>query len=278
VKTPFEDLDKMLGGGFSAGRCVGLVGCRGGHKSHLGYRHVLEQLIKDQKQRALVVSLRDDEQVGLSTMEGILRNELGKSTEELNQLIRDDRLDMMYFPPGYITPDEFFHRVCLGIQRLKLQRRSDGSAPALTLLFNSLDQLGSRFPLCAREEIFVPGLIEMLNAEGVTSVFIGVQESGQPEQQYGLLSMADIIISADRVPGREYTVEKSDEELKKSRDDASAIANLLKESGDVVLLEVKRVAGGRAAGRAGVLHLDEQRGEKGGILRFASVRRRSAPV
>ena len=44
--------------------------------------------------------------------------------------------------PGYITPEEFFHR-------LMLSAAAKGDNAHVTLLFNSLDQLSSRFPLCA---------------------------------------------------------------------------------------------------------------------------------
>ena len=50
----------------------------------------------------------------------------------------------------------------------------------------------------AEETIFIPGMIETLNAENVTSIFIGVQEPGQPPEKYGLLSMADLIIKSNK--------------------------------------------------------------------------------
>ena len=49
----------------------------------------------------------------------------------------------------------------------------------LTLLFNSLDQLSSRFPLCAKQDIFVPGLIDSLNGENVR-IFVAVEIASQP--------------------------------------------------------------------------------------------------
>ena len=68
----------------------------------------------------------------------------------------------------------------------------------LTVLFNSLDQLSARFPLCAKQEIFVPGMIEALSGERVTSIFVAVEEPGQPSEQYGLLPMADLALSFRR--------------------------------------------------------------------------------
>ena len=121
-------------------------------------------------------------------MEQIRQQEFKKS-RRLDELEQDDRLEILYYHPGYITPEEFFIEMHLSILRLKHRKRK------LTVLFNSLDQLGGRFPLCAKQEIFVPGIIEALSGEGATSIFIAVDEPGQPVEQYGLLPMADLILS-----------------------------------------------------------------------------------
>src|SRR5262249_28020134 len=114
VKTPFQELDQLLGGEvFLKGRCVALVGRRGGHKSHLGYLHLVKQLSLNDNSRALIISLRDDEIVAYQTLKQILSDEVQGSEQIL------ERLELMYFPPGYITPEEFFHRVYISIQRLR---------------------------------------------------------------------------------------------------------------------------------------------------------------
>jgi KaiC/GvpD/RAD55 family RecA-like ATPase len=281
VNTPFDALDDLLGGkGFLTGRCVALIGDRGGHKSHLGYLHVLKQLDKNERARALIISLRDDERVAYHTMEQIWRDQLERSD------LIPDRLELMYFPPGYITPEEFFHRVYINIQRLRFAD-SKNEYP-ITVLFNSLDQLNARFPLCAREHIFVPGLIEMFCAEGITSIFIGVQDRRQPHEQYGLVTMADIIISAQREPVELY-MPVDQEEPTPADGDTSVSAQprppgLRKRtapqapapSGHVVVLRVERVAGGRPAGQYGILELVEEEvpgsAEKKRLLTFTSAK------
>jgi KaiC/GvpD/RAD55 family RecA-like ATPase len=237
VVTPLNDLNGMLGGGgFLKGRCVALVGDRGVHKSHLGYLHILNQLKVDPHARALIISLRDDEQIAIATMKQIMKDELEQDPKALDW----DRLEVMYFPPGYITPEEFFHRVYISIQRL---RSTDSSnTHNITVLFNSLDQLDARFPLCAKQQIFVPGLIEMFCAEGITSLFIGVEEPNKPEQHYGLVTVADIILKVHR----EYA------NLHFKDFDTPPVAT---PSGQVVVLYVQRVSGGRPAGQSGVLEL-----------------------
>jgi hypothetical protein len=179
-----------------------LIGKRGGYKSHIAYLHLLECLTKPteaERHNGIIVSLRDDEAAARETLETILRQQEPLtnrrpdpdlpdrpwSVDELEQ----KQLEIMYFPPGYIAPEEFFHRVFITMQRFK----ADARRP-LTIVFNSVDQIAARFPLCANEGIFIPGLIRMFMAEGITSIFVAVDEPGQPGEQFGLLPMADLIL------------------------------------------------------------------------------------
>lgn len=197
--TGISDLDKMLNGGFPHGRCVGLVGGRGGHKSHLAFRYLLRNLISEPRHRGLIISLRDDEHVTRNVLSKIYMEiadrKLAECKEEIEALESEDRLKILHFQPGYITPEEFFHRTLINVFRLKSDRTKK-----LSLVFNSLDQLSSRFPLCARERIFIPGLIEALSALNVASIMIGVAERDQVAEQYGLLSVADILLGFGQVP------------------------------------------------------------------------------
>jgi hypothetical protein len=269
--SPVENLNRTLYGGFPMGRCVGLIGTRGGHKSHLGYLELLHRIVgssnadsahaprrgRDVRHKALVISLRDDEGMTRQTMQNILRQHWPNESIDLWDLEKEGLLEVMYYPPGYITPEEFFHRLLLSIKWMN--RDGNGSQrPHVTLLFNSLDQLASRFPLCAREEIFIPGVIQMLSAEGVSSFFVGAKEVGQPEEYYGLLSMAELILTLDRKSFKkeEYIglVQSAFEENSRSPEFALAARNFPKEH-NAVLLEVVRYAGGQAPGANGILEL-----------------------
>jgi hypothetical protein len=117
--------------------------------------------------------------------------------------------------------------------------------------------------LCAKENIFVPGLIEMLTAEGITSIFVAVTEPGQPPEQYGLLPMADIILSfTHRRLNREHydwllLNERQRNEKGKPKSDPLSDPKV-----QVVVLRVVRMPGGQAAGTRGMLELiseDEKR-------------------
>lgn len=245
VPTPIQSLNAILNGGFPEGRCTGFIGCRGGHKSHLGYLHLLSRVV--QREKAIVVSLRDDEGMARKTMGQILEQELGFKGG-LKKLERQDRLEILFYPPGYITGEEFFHRIFMSIKRLK---HRDPHAK-ITLLFNSLDQLSSRFPLCAREQIFVPGIIDMLTAESVTSIFIAVEEKGQPAEQYGLLSMADALLSFNQ---QRFSRDDYCGHIDEAEGEVKAIRERVGDSRQTIVLRVVRFAGGQAAGDGGILEL-----------------------
>lgn len=248
--------------GLPEGRCTAFIGSRGGHKSHLGYLHLLHRVI-DHQEAALVISLRDDEKMTRQTMAQILSQEFPKAAGTLDEFERSDRLEILYYHPGFITPEEFFHRMFISIHRLKRGRN-------LTVLFNSLDQLTSRFPLCAKQEIFIPGIIESLSGEGATSIFIAVDEPGQPAEQYGLLPMADLILSfyPYRFQFKDYYMHLNESRNleAESGDFAKQIQQVHQEMGnssvDEIVLQVVRFAGGQRAGSRGILELvsDDSKG------------------
>jgi hypothetical protein len=261
ILSPIKGLNKVLGRGFPKGRCTGFIGSRGGHKSHLGYVQVLSTIIdnpnrKNRKKpegKGIVVSLRDDEGTTHQAMQSILDQHWPKKRLKLTDLLDQDRLEIMYYPPGYITPEEFFHRMLLSIHRMKRGK----SEVHITLLFNSLDQLSSRFPLCSSEHIFVPGIIQMLSAEEVTSIFVAAREPSQYQPEYhGLESLAELLLSFEQkeIPKEEYC--KSLYELlpdKKAQVDAieQSMPNII----NAIITRVARFAGGQAAGAEGILEL-----------------------
>jgi KaiC/GvpD/RAD55 family RecA-like ATPase len=271
-------LKDVLENGIPEGRCTAFIGTRGGHKSHFGYLHLLHRIIerRPQKEAALIISLRDDEDMTAKTLDNIIETEFNSGASR-KQLEEENKLEILYFHPGYITPEEFFHRVFISVKRLV----KDGSK--LTVLFNSVDQLASRFPLCAKENIFIPGIIEFLTGEGATSIFIAVDEPGQPAEQYGLLPMADLILSfyPHRVKYEEYR-----EMLKLAhlindtdRESMEVITRMNEKYGEegfieAIVLQVVRFAGGEQAGARGILELikeDDNGLYKAGGLHFTPI-------
>lgn len=252
-RPPITGLDQILKDGFPRGRCTGFIGMRGGHKSHLGYLSVLSRIISTgSNEKALVVSLRDDEDMAEKTLNKILKNEL-QCEHDLSFLKAQDKIEILYFPPGYVTPEEFFHRVFMSVQRLK----SHQGDPDVIVLFNSLDQLSSRFPLCAKQQIFIPGLIATLRSENVTSFFIAVEEPGQPPEQYGLLSMADALITftREKIDKEQYLGHLNDSLKIKNTPEYDDIVKNISKTQHVVALRIVRFSGGRAAGAGGLIEL-----------------------
>ena len=256
VDTYPEKLNEVLQ--IPQGRCTAFIGERGGHKSHLGYLHILHRLLKERNETGLIISLREDEQITKKTLSRIMKQEFPNSVG-LDDLEFQNRLEVLYYPPGYITPEEFFHRMFISIHRLKMQ------GGHLTVLFNSLDQLSARFPLCAKQEIFIPGIVQALSGEGITSICIAVNEPGQPVEQYGLLPMADLILSFSirAFPVMDYykhinaswAIEENERISKKVLDlkrDYEARRQTFQEA---IVLKVDRFSGGQRAGARGILEL-----------------------
>jgi KaiC/GvpD/RAD55 family RecA-like ATPase len=254
------ELTRLLGGkGFPKGRCTALVGGRGTHKSHLGYLQVLHGVMQKPKEgevrhKALIVSLRDDEGTTRGTLSKILAD-LGSERDagevEVDRLVERGDLEITYYPPGFITPEEFFHRLILSINRLK----AGDPSIHVSVLFNSLDQLRSRFPLCAEHAIFVPGIIHMLTAESITSYFVAAS-TDEDGGDHGLLSMAELILETERIAmAKDQYLALLRRAVPQDESVWKAIDEYLGERVSVVTLSVERFAGGDPAGAQGVLEL-----------------------
>ena len=134
-------------------------------------------------------------------------------------------------------------------------------------MFNSLDQISARFPLCAKQEIFIPGIIQTLSGEGATSICVAVDEPGQPVQQYGLLPMADLIVSFSmrRFKAKDYYNHVGigwQNEFNADHDLHDKFMNLQESANknaelnhEAVVLQVIRFSGGERAGKRGMLEL-----------------------
>jgi RecA/RadA recombinase len=177
--------------GFPRGRCTVLVGARGSLKSHVAYDTLLNALAADNRSLGVMFSLRDDEQAALETLKMISRQHgLEVNVEKLRD---DGRLDIVYFWPGYITPEEFMHRVVVAIEGMIARHNRDDGSDIVAVL-NGIDHLAARHPLCAVEEMFVPGLISYLRQHYVTSLVISATDEREPIAAPGLLPMADLLL------------------------------------------------------------------------------------
>jgi KaiC/GvpD/RAD55 family RecA-like ATPase len=261
IATPLPSLTRLLGGGIPSGYTTALLGSRGGHKSHLGHLQALYN-VKVLHGRSIIVSLRDGEPIVRKQLIKYI-NDVGWARTEgaegvLTRFLESGRLEIVTYMPGYVTPEEFFHRMLLSIYRM---RKSDVEKHDIVLIFNSLDQIASRFPLCAREKVFIPGIIQTLSHLGVTSIFIGADEEDTADESIqNLLSMAELIIRMKRV--EKFPLQRIQQVLANADDDSlrSAAVRLGGKLGkelDLPMTEltVERYAGGKPAGLQGMLEL-----------------------
>jgi len=209
IATPFADLNRIIqGGGFPPGCCTAIIGSRGGMKSHLAYYSLLKFLREHDDERALIVSLRDPVTAAKETLAQIFANQRGedgnrlrkdvtsikKGKSVLDRFLNSDRLEILFFWPGYISPEEFFHLVAVAIDRESQDKKVS------LVVVNGLEQLSARFPLCAKEKMFVSGLVTLLSARGTTNIIVsGGSLILQPDfggVPAGLLQMADLILES----------------------------------------------------------------------------------
>jgi KaiC/GvpD/RAD55 family RecA-like ATPase len=266
VETPIESLTELLEGGFPEGRCTAFLGARGGHKSYLGFMQVVSRVLPKDNDKdsecGLIVSLRDDVGVTLASINKILEDSK-YSAEAIKNLWQSEfkkRLEIMYFPPGNITPEEFLHRILLNILRLKQQVQ--GGNANVTLLFNSLDQLAARFPLCAKEPVFIAALLQLLSANRVTSLFVSASERPEDATYHGLDSIAELILNFEHernltLCDRKRAIRTLDPEGHLSPEEIGKLAKtwLAFTKKPDLIVRVVRHAGGHPAGARGILEL-----------------------
>jgi KaiC/GvpD/RAD55 family RecA-like ATPase len=253
------------------GRCTAFVGERGTHKSHLAYVLLMNNIIQCDA-RGIIISLREDEKRTRETLHSInndlynlfKNNKSTKTKRGVGEYISDNRLEILHFLPGYITPNEFFHRLYINVHRMKLNAGNDKKN--LIVVFNSLDEIGPRYPLCAMEAMFISGIITFLTGEGITSIFIGVDDDKHNIEPYGLLPMADKILSfkKEKICYRVYKDgivlnQQINEHFNDSDDNKSILFGYdINAERMETTVEITKFSGGHATGSKGILELVEE--------------------
>jgi KaiC/GvpD/RAD55 family RecA-like ATPase len=201
-QVPVQGLDKImpLGEGnpsvplfgFPKRRCSALVGSRGAMKSHLAYLTLLRAL-EDPKTCGIMFTLRDDVRAAQDTLAQIANQE-NVAVELVEKCRSESRLDIVYFAPGYIPPEEFMHRVVVAIEGMIQRRAGEVDGRNIIAVLNGIDHLAARHPLCEAEDMFVPALISYLRKNRVTSLVIAANDDPRPIDDSGLLPMADLLL------------------------------------------------------------------------------------
>ena len=244
--STLDDLDKLIGvgikeeGGFPKARCTAMVGVRGAMKSHLAYSWLLKNAADKKKQPddrlSLLVSLRDDESAAKSRLIKIANYE-GVQFEDAAEFLR-----IVYYRPGYITPDEFLFRLWFHLDDFKPRH----------VVVNALEQLDVMFPLCAAQPSFVASAIDMLCDQNRTSIVIAVIPQGVPSgETYGLLPLSDLVLRFERklLP---YTLLSKHYKRKYQTEEYKQLPSKVNET----VVEVIRVPSGKPCGGTGLLDLD----------------------
>lgn len=263
--TPLEELNRIIGGGgeayrefggFPNGRCTAMVGVRGAMKSHLAYLWLLKREGQENSEKSLLISLRDDEAAAESRLVEIAKSELfyagenpeAEARQSIEELLRSPQslLRIVYFRPGYITPDEFLWRLSFHLDEFRPRR----------IVINAFEQLDAMFPLCAAQPSFVTGVVDMLCDQDRTSIAVAALSEGYPSSEtgYGLLPVSDLVLRFGReaVPWeslpRDYRIEKYNEM------EQDTPPNTI----DETTIQVSRVPSGRSCGGRGILSLDQR--------------------
>ena len=138
-----------------------------------------------------MISLRDDEDAAVDALKQISRQQ--ECPADVDSLKRAGRLDVLYFWPGYISPEEFMHRIVVAVQGMIADHnRRDGRD--IIAVLNGIDHLAARHPLCAEESMFVPAVVFTLLQQGVTAVVIAATDERGSAEASGLLPMADLLL------------------------------------------------------------------------------------
>jgi KaiC/GvpD/RAD55 family RecA-like ATPase len=100
-----------------------------------------------------------------------------------------DLLTVLDWRPGNISPEEFLDRL------LRVIGKPSEPSPFERVVFDDVSQLRQRFPLLAESRLFLPTLIDMFKATGITSLFLADSERGvSGETSHGLAIMADNVM------------------------------------------------------------------------------------
>jgi KaiC/GvpD/RAD55 family RecA-like ATPase len=93
------------------------------------------------------------------------------------------------FRPGNIAPEDFMSRLFTDIGEPRGESRFERVA------VDNVSQLGLRFPLLAASQLFLPALIDMFKATGITSLFLAdTNTSGDASENQGIAIIADQVI------------------------------------------------------------------------------------
>lgn len=268
--TPLSELNQILASdpdlqGLPAKNMTAFVGARGGMKSHLAYHTCLShalgapELGDEPVKNVLIISNRDDVEDVRRTLAKIVdQNHLapGCSGEDaVKALINGDRLGILYNWPGYMSPEEFFHRLYTALNRLRSSETfkvgdRELAAPERNtvemVVLDGLDHMEAKFPLWTKEKVFVPSLVSMLRCYKICTIVSAAQRDTGDPSWTDIQPLAELIL--------EFS-ETSEKELQRVREDNKSVAERCLQP---VKVSAVRVPAGQIGGHWGILARDPQ--------------------
>jgi KaiC/GvpD/RAD55 family RecA-like ATPase len=203
-----------------------IVGEPGARKSPIALNFLKEGVLKGgvykkgvfSGERVLLLSLREDESNVIKTVESYgmremmtkpLDLECSSSECQLKQIFNDKNkkaypeeeynslFRIEYFRPGFISPDEFVHKIlriikeyeiCQGCQRNNVNEAHLQKIRFKRVVLDDIAQFALRFPLLGKSSILLSTLIDIFKSEGLTSMFIDIIEKNEPYEKKQTLS------------------------------------------------------------------------------------------
>lgn len=215
--------------GFQAGHIVSLVGKQNILKTRFAYACLLKNVLAG-GEIGLIVSLDANEDVVCNILAGLIESEFEEELQQFEKTLQrdnpvlyqqleptkagfesrlalkrvqylfyDDKLSFIHYEPAYISPGEFFHRVYVALKRPRqgFQDTARREERAGFVIVDGLDQIESKFPLCAKEPLFVSSLVSLFKTDKhACAVFISSQDpedSLQPSAS-ALLPLSDLLL------------------------------------------------------------------------------------
>lgn len=216
--------------GFFAGHTTSLIGRYDILKKRFAYASMLANVIGrgNEGKAGLIVSLDHDKEVVTDILAGILVTEFHeelKTFEEsltnvargalqpnvegyknrlavarVNDLFHCDKLGFIHNEPAYITPGEFFHRVYVAFKRPRESSKTPDQATEVKfVVIDGLDRIDTKFPLCAKEPLFVSALLTLFKIEKkACSIFLSSQDGGSDgSSESALTVLSELVLRFD---------------------------------------------------------------------------------
>lgn len=183
LNWPVRGCFELAGGGIPLNRTVALVGRRGARTSYFAYQFLLDGVKNGEKTVLLsFMDAPDGVRAALS--------ELSNAYESL--AITDDNPIIIHQRPGYVAPEEWFHRVITAV----------GEHSPTRVALVAVDQWESGHPLLWNSPILLPTLMDFLSVHEVTSMIAAIDLNRADLSRCGLTAKASVVLSFEhrRIP------------------------------------------------------------------------------